>query len=365
MKTPHQPPRLYLQNQLISLEKPLAQGREGTVYALPSDPATAVKILRTDHPDPATAAAKIQHLTQNRPASTTSRNYVITWPQHPVSTTKRITKTSVAGYSMPMLDTATYHHIGSYFNPSRRRRHMDGRSRPYTYLHLILMARNLASAASALHRNGVLIADLNSRNVLATDRARVAIIDTDSFQARDPKSLQVYRCPVGTPEYTTARLQGKDFATIDRTVADDHFALAVMIYQLLFQGAHPYAGTTGDATQGPIAQRISDSLYAHAAAASPPAQVALIWKDTPFKRPFAKAFTSNAPPTAAEWAKMLTDAAYRLRQCTKDPAHWHFTTHCTWCRYKSAMHIEPFPTTTAPPSRPRSRSRRRKTTKIR
>ena len=365
MKAPPQPPKLYLCNELLTLGTPLAQGREGTVYAVPSNPEMAVKILRPDHPDPGTARPKIQHLITNRPPTTTSRNYLITWPQAPVSTAKRITKSSVAGYSMPLLDTATYHHIGSYFNPSRRRRHMDGRKRPYTFLHLILMARNLASAASALHRHGVLIADLNSRNVLASDRGRVAIIDTDSFQAQDTRTLQIFRCPVGTPEYTAARLQGKDFATVDRTVRDDDFALAVMIYQLLFQGAHPYAGTTGDPTQATIAQRIADGLYAHAATASPPAQVALIWKDTPFKRPFAKAFTSKTPPTATDWAKMLTDAASRLRQCTANEAHWHFTSRCTWCRYKSAMHIEPFPTTTAPPSRPRSRSRRRKTPKIR
>ena len=354
------PPNLYIGRQPLRLENPIAQGREGTVYPHPENPAQAVKILRPDHPDLQTAGPKIELLTSAPISSASTRKYLIAWPLATVKTSGRKDRGRIAGYTMRLLDTGRYRHIGAYLNPSRRRRQITARSSPYTYLHLVIMARNLAAATAALHRHGILIGDLNSRNVLASDRARVAIIDVDSFQTTDPRSGRTFRCPVGTPEYTPPRLQGLDFAQVDRTVEDDDFALAIMVYLLLFQGAHPFAGTsTPDPNQASIAHRIADGLFAHAKGASATPHSALIWRDTPLKKPFTAAFGGNTPPTALEWQAILAEAANKLRRCPRSAAHWHFTGRCTWCRYQRATNLDPFPFTSSPP--PKSSRRNRKT----
>lgn len=358
MIAPQLPPNLYVGRQPLELANPIAQGREGTVYPHPRDRTQAVKILRTDHPDLETAGPKITLLASAPIPSPATRNYLIAWPLATVTTSSRKGRGRVAGYTMRLLDTTRYRHIGAYLNPARRRRQIAARSAPYTYLHLVIMARNLAAAAAALHRHGILIGDLNSRNVLASDRARVAIIDADSFQTTDPLSGRIFRCPVGTPEYTPPRLQGLDFAQVDRTPEDDDFALAVMIYQLLFQGSHPFAGTsTPDPNQASIAQRIAHSLFAHAKGAAATPHSALIWKDTPLKKPFTAAFNGRTPPTALSWQAILTEAASKLRRCPRSEAHWHFTARCTWCRYQQSTRLDPFPSTSSPPPKVRKSSR--------
>ena len=51
-----------------------------------------------------------------------------------------------------------------------------------------------------------------------------------------------YRCPVGKPEFTPPELQGRLFAHLDRAPEHDLFGLAVLIFQLLMEGTHPFAG---------------------------------------------------------------------------------------------------------------------------
>ena len=353
--------KLYLDRKPLALAAPLAQGREGTVYRHPEDATLAIKLLRSDHPDPDSARPKIKALAESSTLTPATRGYLITWPKSPVTTSAKPDRARVAGYTMTLLDTTRYRHIGSYLNPARRRRMTKDRAGAYTYLHLVGMARNLAAAAAALHRRDILIGDLNSRNIMATDQTRIALIDVDSFQTVDPATGRKLRCPVGTPEYTPSRLQGVDFGAVDRRLADDDFALAVMIYQLLFQGSHPFAGTaTPRPNQTSLAERISAGLFAHAKTGQPTPHSLLIWKDTPLKKPFNAAFTGSLPPTAQEWHKLLSEAARKLRQCRSNPAHWHFTDRCTWCRYMRHTELDPFPQTEAPPPKRRSKPARKR-----
>ena len=216
---------------------------------------------------------------------------------------------------------------------------------------MLAIARNLAGAVAALHRHGLIVGDLNSRNVLATDQGRVGIIDADSFQIRDPDSGVTHRGLVGTPEYTPPRLQNRDFADVDRTQEDDLFALAVMLYQLLVQGSHPYAGTQAQASSpenANIAGRIALGRFAHDTSAggeaSATANTELIWTDLPLKKQFKAAFQDGRPRTTAQaWVQALSQAAARVRRCRTNRLHWHFTRRCTWCRYQTTTTLEPFP----------------------
>jgi serine/threonine protein kinase len=103
----------------------------------------------------------------------------------------------------------------------------------------------LAAAVGSLHAKEYVVGDLNESNVLVTSSALVTLIDVDSFQVTARPAGQpprVYRCPVGKVEYTAPELQGKDFASIDRSAEHDRFALGVLIFQLLMDGNHPFRG---------------------------------------------------------------------------------------------------------------------------
>src|SRR5712691_4689158 len=93
-------------------------------------------------------------------------------------------------------------------------------------------------------------ANFRSRNIrlscsvldASTDTALVTLVDTDSFQVCEPHNGVVYRCPVGKPEFTPPELQGCPFAQVDRAPEHDLFGLAVLLFQLLMEGTHPFAG---------------------------------------------------------------------------------------------------------------------------
>ena len=93
---------------------------------------------------------------------------------------------------------------------------------------------------------------MNHSNILVSETAMATLVDTDSFQVRDLHG-KFYRCPVGTKEFTPREMQGKRFSDIDRGPEQDLFGLGVLIFQLLMEGTHPFAGVfTGHGDDPPL-----------------------------------------------------------------------------------------------------------------
>ena len=89
-------------------------------------------------------------------------------------------------------------------------------------------------------RASIVVGDVNSNNV---------VVDRDSTDAPhrlrqlpDPRRGAVFRCNVGVADYQPPELQTSDLSRVDRLPQHDLFGLAVMIFQLLFVGKHPFAG---------------------------------------------------------------------------------------------------------------------------
>jgi DNA-binding helix-hairpin-helix protein with protein kinase domain len=116
------------------------------------------------------------------------------------------------------------------------------------YNFLVHVARNLATAFLKLHEAGLVVGDVNEGNILVNSSGLIAFIDCDSFQVQGPKGY--YFCEVGVPRYTPPELlKHGSFERTARTANTDSFSMAVLIFQLLFLGRHPFAGkqrTAGD-----------------------------------------------------------------------------------------------------------------------
>lgn len=96
-----------------------------------------------------------------------------------------------------------------------------------------------------LHSMNIIIGDINPKNLMIDEQRNVFIIDADSWQ------LDGYPCPVGTPMYTSPRMLGKAYAEDLRTMDDELFAVATMLFQIVMTGQFPYmrTGTDGDMVQ--------------------------------------------------------------------------------------------------------------------
>ena len=222
------------------------------------------------------------------------------------------------------------------------------------YQFLVRVARNFVRAIAKLHQLGVVVGDVNESLALIDQKGQVAFVDSDSFQYR--RGRNIYRCKVGKPEYTPPELQGQSLEKADRTVEHDAFGLAVIIFELLFLGRHPFAGSyRGAGEQLTIAKAIQEGRFAYSPQASltqmaPPPHAPLL-ADMPSEvaNAFQRAFGSpkgRSPvrPTAAEWAPILERMDKGLVACTANRAHRfpRNAARCPWCRLESGLGVRLF-----------------------
>jgi DNA-binding helix-hairpin-helix protein with protein kinase domain len=303
------------------------------VYALPQQGALVAKIY---HTPTAAHARKLSAMLANPPDDPMAGQHIsIAWP---VDLLQAVPGRAIVGFVMPRVTGVQS--IIDFYNPMTRRQ----RCPLFNYAYLHRTAHNLAATVRAIHVRGYVIGDVNESNILVTDTALVTLVDTDSFQVPDPHTGVVYRCPVGKPEFTPPELQGKPFAQIDRAPEHDLFGLAVLLFQLLMEGTHPFAGVfqgSGDpplletriaAGHFPYATR-QPGLY-HPSPVAPPWEVLHSTLRQLFRRCFENGHhTPSARPDAATWQQALHDAEVALVTCATNNQHRYgnHLTRCPWC----------------------------------
>jgi hypothetical protein len=209
----------------------------------------------------------------------------------------------------------------------------------HRYLHRL--GANLASAIDCLHYARITVGDLSEANVLVASDATVALIDVDSFQIIDADGT-LLPCPVGKPELLPPEHHGEHFAATPKTPASDAFSLAVLLFQLLFDGPHPFSGVLRGAGNPPtIGEAIlaGDYVFAEKSRLSPRLgmpSLALLHPAlrSAFERTFVHGLhRPELRTTVREWAALLTMAEGELVRCSRVVAHLHsrHSSTCPWC----------------------------------
>jgi WD40 repeat protein len=215
-------------------------------------------------------------------------------------------------------------------------------------------ALNIVSIIEALHAAGYVLGDIKPQNILVNNRALPSIIDTDSFQVKNPKNGKVYRCLVGSEGYTPPELMGKDFASIEQTEVHDRFRLGVIIYQLLFGGNNPFQGKWTGVGETPEPDEIIRRglwLYSANSLIEPvPRTIPMIIVHPAIRECFLKCFNDghknpNFRPTAREWLKALRTGNDNLTICGTVDSHYYSRTfgNCYWCDRSTNLGVDIFP----------------------
>ena len=330
--------------QTVVLGAELGGGGEGTIYEVQGEPSLVAKVY---HQGKNTNGEKLKVMFANPPQDpTSSQNHVsIAWTVDLLCTTSQ----HIVGFLMGK--ASNMRPIHSFYTPKNRRQELPG----FNYLYLHRTARNLAAAMGALHARNYVVGDVNESNILVVETALITLVDTDSFQVRDPQNGMVYRCPVGKPEFTPPELQGKNFRDIDRSPEHDLFGLGVLIFQLLMEGTHPFEGIfqgTGDPP--PKEKRISAGHFPYS-------------RNVPYRpKPFAPLFNTVSPslqklflrcfkdghqdpkarPDARTWVEALEEAENNLITCSVNKNHLYgnHLNACPWCeRTMKLKGRDPFP----------------------
>ncbi|MCC3408207.1 MAG: DNA-binding protein [Microcoleus sp. PH2017_10_PVI_O_A] len=335
--------------QLIAIDtnSAIASGGEGRIYPIAKDSSLVAKIYHKPTDEDGDKLTVMFSMPPDAPIAEPG-HASIAWPLDLLHTVGGREK--IVGFVMPRVNKVLPVH--TFYTPKTRRE-----QKPlFNYLYLHRTARNLASAVNALHVRGYVIGDVNESNILVTDTALVTLVDTDSFQVRDPYTGYVYRCPVGKPEFTPPELQGQTFRDIDRAPEHDLFGLAVLIFQLLMEGTHPFSGVyLGTGEPPSLEARIRSGHFPSGTKripyrpmpAAPPFEMLHPRLRQMFLRCFEEGHSNpSVRPDAKTWVNAIREAEDSLITCSKNSQHKYgnHLSRCPWCdRAKLLKGRDPFP----------------------
>ena len=308
----------------LTIARKLGEGGEGVVFTTNEKQDVVAKIY--NHPLTSIQIAKLQEMVH---AADDTLGSVSAWP-----TAMLYKDTQAVGFTMPML--TSQHPLHDLFGPKRRQALFPNAHWSF----LVHTGINLARAFEVLHDRDIVVGDVNSNNVVVYPDSTARLIDCDSFQIRGSREL--FRCNVGVAEYQPPELQGRDFSLVERLPQHDLFGLAVMIFQLLFVGKHPFAGVLPGNTGGaqPIGANVAAKrfFYGHegrrAGLKPPPGSLTLTAITPHLSTLFRNAFLGEtaARPSAAAWRSALTDLKSKTVVCRANPLHHYLKkAACPWC----------------------------------
>lgn len=340
-----------LDTRIITIDptSSLGHGGEAKVYSVPQDETLVAKVY---HKPTEARANKLMLMLANPPDNpAASKDHIsIAWPVDVLRTTDE--KQKVVGFLMTRVKEM--HSLLDFYNPKTRRQ----KSPFFNYLYLHRTARNLAAAFGALHARGYCIGDVNESNILVSNTALITLVDTDSFQVTNERNGEIYRCAVGKPEFTPPELQGQSFAQLDRHPEHDLFGLAVLIFQLLMEGTHPFAGVyQGKGDAPPYETRIAEGHFVYSRRRVPylPTPIAPKFEllHPALQLLFIRCFEEGhhnpqLRPTAQTWQSALSVAERDLITCKVNIHHLHgkHLSYCPWCERTFRLNgRDPFPST--------------------
>jgi len=334
-----------MNNQPITLISELGKGGEATIYHIAEHKELVAKIYHNPTPQ---REAKLRAMLLNPPEQPKT-HIAIAWPTallyqqkakfYAWSALNELEHTlpeKFVGFLMPKISggRAIFH----LYNPVMRAK------LPYLFdwraLHRT--AYNLCVVVEAIHAKGYVIGDINESNILVNREALVTIVDCDSFQVKDEQGV-VHHCTVGKPEYTPPELVGVPLSTVIQTERHDLFGLAVLLFQLLMEGYHPFAGVLrSKESVGRIDLfAIREGLFPYTKNGTinpppnaPPHHMLYPALQKAFQTCFMKGYhDESVRPTASTWRNRLKQAEATLTQCKNNPAHV-YSRHvegCIWC----------------------------------
>ncbi len=320
-------------NAHVTAER-LGSGGEGTVY-LCEDFSTVAKIYHETINDE--KAEKLRWMAENK------NEQLLKTAAWVVDVLRDAPNGKVVGFLMPNVKAKEIHEL--YSLKSRRVHFPEA-----TWHFLVHTAANVARAFYNLHRNAHVMGDVNHGNCVVLADGTVKLIDCDSYSIS--RGDFRYRCEVGVATHLAPELQGVNLHDAERLDKHDNFGLAVIVFQLLFLGRHPFAGNYLGAEDKSLEDCIREYRFAYGESAErldvvqPPGTLSLSAVSPVVAALFKRAFlTKDNRPEPREWIEALEDLSNSLEQCSLHPGHLYFNelAACPWCEIEGQTGLMLFP----------------------
>lgn len=329
---------------LTLAEPPIGKGGEGAIYRIDGNPGRVAKIY-LDPADAASRRSKIEAMAsisdlfqESGPLGT------IAWPLGALYADSGAT--SFVGFGMRTVSTPiTIDSLYEYpADPGAN----------FSMFDKLCVIESIAALTDQAHKAGQVIGDYNDNNVPVLPGCRAALVDADSFHATI--GGKTYPCAVCMPGYVAPEVLRNmhGFATYEDctketfTQKTDDWALAVHVFRMLFNGAHPYHCLPIPNANGslpsilPIDKRVERGetpfFTAVPGVKLPPFTPDVDMLPPYLRSMFERAFVAghadpSRRPSAAEWQQVIARYKGDVRQCCCNQAHWHWEQRpaCPYC----------------------------------
>lgn len=345
----------------IDDSKPLGKGATALVYNVHS-PEFSDKVVKVYHNRNQFDRAKIRAMLADAPALEYGngfgpRMHKFAWPSHIVYNNAN----SPVGYLMPRIGSDASLPLNFFFERMLATAELPINEQSLTAR--VRIAYNISSLLAELHAHEHYVIDFKPQNTkVSVNGLYVTLLDCDSFSihGRDRRFPATnYSSEYIAPEALASRTRPQELLE-----HQDRFALAVVLFQLLNNGVHPFQGILRPGLDLPTTDDcVRAGFYPYGRAANPAVRpcVQSIHEcfDDEIRRLFDQAFTGwpEGRPTASEWTayfKSILDEK-KLQRCEKrpnDPTHIRFRGKpCGLCHFDSVL-AAPLKTLAKQPSIP-------------
>ena len=314
--------------QSVRLSAVVGKGGEGSVYEITGQEDTVAKIY--DSPVTDEKADKLSTM------AGICNNRLLKLSAWPIDTLHEKPGGQIAGFLMQRIREHKGIHV--LYSPKSRLSEFPDARWPF----LIHCATNLARAFAVIHEQGHVIGDVNHGNVVVSKQATVKLIDCDSFQVH--ANDRIFTCEVAVSTHTPPELQGLVLKDITRTKNHDGFGFAVLIFQLLFMGRHPFSGEYSGDEEMFLERAIREFRFAYGSDTlsrkmkQPPGTLRLEAVSESVANLFQSAFLQEENrPSATDWITGLEELSQNLCQCYNNKSHAYLKTlaRCPWCEIEA------------------------------
>jgi TonB family protein len=331
--------------------RPLGRGATATVYpARLGGISLAAKVF---HDDQRVPAAKLGAMMGNPPRGLISngddggRHPRLAWPLAILSDTGGIDR----GFLMPLLDLRDTFPLDYFYDPilAKKLKSSSEIALPFQ----IEIARHLSLLVASIHNRGHHFIDMKPQNIrVKRGTYEVSLLDCDGFSIVGLDGTR-YSATLLSTDYISPEAYRGRTSPIQLGEAQDRYALAVLIFQLLNRGVHPFQGIIQNGIDGPATndEKAAQGLYPHGIVADAriqprPSSIHHLLDDE-LRALFDQAFIKEPEkrPSALDWTKKLRSLCQpdALARCTKEPNNpKHISFRGKEC---PACHLEALPRT--------------------
>ena len=316
----------------------LAYSMDNYIYRISDDLVAKIRrrIVRTPYTE------SMKRLIQDMIDSSVGKNtQFLAWPKEVLIEEKN----RFAGYTMPYFD-------GNPLSSAYLDQNLSWKNR-------VILAKDLAAAVKNVHDMDHFVCHIDNSAKYDTD-GKLTLIKCEYYQITVPNDKNHFyysRCG-GSADYIAPELQ-EYYGFYSYTKEEDYFALAVIIFQLLSYGIHPFAvhyiGKESENEYTIVNNIISGRciLFPETCKGHPIEKTAEYLFDLDktlppdicdlFKRTFVYGHKDpKMRATAEEWHNALSELLLNLKQCERNPMHYYHKDleKCPWCLNEEIISVD-------------------------